>query len=138
MIELLLNDTVSKEITRTPDASFLDAAIVLSLDAPETDFEKKRSHESATISLGENYMSSCVMEHQQFLPVSVLALMWNISEANAEDICLMFSFMSLANISTQMIADVNNVGCISMIFTSSTVDNVHVKVVVRKNGIGAY
>lgn len=53
--------------------------------------------------MSELYTSLCVLENQQFVPVSVLARMWSRTEASAEDFCMSLSSMSLAKVSTQML-----------------------------------
>lgn len=94
-------DEISSEMELYPGASFLDSAIRVSLSVLEADFEKNSGHDAVDQSVSELYISLCVLKNQQFMPLPVLALMWNTSEAKTEEICLLFCSMSLAKISTK-------------------------------------
>lgn len=97
-------ENIQTEISLHPGASFLENAIRQSLAALAEDREEngRRVHEDE-YSLSELYASVCILENQQFAPVPVLARMWNMSEANAENVCASFSSMSWAKISTHVL-----------------------------------
>lgn len=96
---------LSAEVSLYPGDTVLESAIRLSLAALAADWEKRESrmHESASFSLSELYTSLCILVNQQFVPVSVLSRMWNVSETKAETICTIFASMSLAKISVQIL-----------------------------------
>lgn len=81
----------------------MDSAIRQSLAILEDEFQNGDGLDLHEHSLSDLYTSLCVLINQQFAPVPVLALMWRISEDNAEDICVMLSSMSLAKMPTQML-----------------------------------
>lgn len=96
---------VTEERALYPRATSLENAIGLSLVALAAKCEKIGSGiELEDYSINELYGSLCVLENQQFAPVPVLSRMWNISEANAQKLCILFSSMSLAKTSTPMLA----------------------------------
>lgn len=96
---------LSAERRLYPGDTVLDSAIRHSIGALTADWEKRESrmNESAIFSLNEMYTSFSILVNQQFVPVSVLSRMWNVSETKAETICSIFSSMSLAKISTRML-----------------------------------
>lgn len=98
-------DKVSDEMTLYPAASFLDNAIRLSLTALAAECEKTGGGilKTTEYSVSALYASLCVLENQQFAPLPVLSRMWNVPDATAEDICKMFSSMSLAKMSTRTV-----------------------------------
>lgn len=82
-------------------ASLLDSAISLSLSSLEEEAEAdgKGRHR---YTFREMYTSLCVLRHQQFAPVPVLSRMWDTTESSALDICLKYSSISLAKMTTQV------------------------------------
>lgn len=94
-------DEISNEMTVHPGVRFLENAIHLSLTALEVDFEKIGGHDSKEYYVRDLYDSLCVLKNQQAVPLSVLALMWNIPEAQTKNVSLSFSSISLAKISIQ-------------------------------------
>lgn len=98
-------ERLCQELELYPGCEFLENAIRLSLTAlaEECDTNARGVHESTEYSLSELYISLCVLENQQCVPIAVLARMWQTSESIAEEICFQFSTMSLAKISPLML-----------------------------------
>lgn len=94
---------IQTQISLHPGKSFLDNAIQLSLAALEEYRERNElvGNEGYQHALSELYVSLCVLETQQFAPISVLAKMWGVSESFADNVCVSFKSMSMAKISTQ-------------------------------------
>lgn len=97
-------ENISDEKTLHLVFFFLDYAIPVSLAALEDEVQKSRNGLQllTSFSVHDLYTSLCVLQNQQFAPVSVLARMWNVNESNAIDICTISSSMSLAKISKQV------------------------------------
>lgn len=70
-----------------------------SLRSLEEKFAKEETQQNFSIS--DLYSSLYVLENQKFAPVQVLSGMWGISEASANRVCLDFSSLSLAKLSSR-------------------------------------
>lgn len=73
----------------------LEGAIELSLEY----LEKINAPVSTQFSIYDMYMNLCVLEKQLWMPVPVLAVMWEVDDKSAECIAKLFSSMSLAKTS---------------------------------------
>lgn len=84
-------------------ASIMDSAIQLSLKYLGAE-QNEKSDSIDTFhmySIREMYTSLCVLDKQQWIPLSVLARMWAVDDMSARRIALSFSSMSLAKTSVQ-------------------------------------
>lgn len=81
-------------------ATVLDSAIRLSLNYLNSKL-KSISNVAFEHSIYQMYISLCVMEKQQWLPVAVLGRMWGVNDRNAARVAGLFKSMSLAKTSVQ-------------------------------------
>lgn len=87
--------------------SILNSAIKLSLEYLDSELKKMRDL-FPIYSMYEMYISLCVLEKLQCMPVSVLALMWRIEDTCAERIARLFASMSLGRTSRLPIGAMEN------------------------------
>ncbi len=81
----------------TVEGLSLNAGILLSLEYLEVEFVKWKAKCAVQIehTISDLYTSLCVLEHQTWVPVSVLAVLWSLDEDATMDIVNLFCDMSL-------------------------------------------
>ncbi len=78
------------------EGTSLNACILLSLEFLQDEFLKRKV--KTDHSIRDLYTSLCVLEHQGWVPVSVLRRLWQLDEDDAMDVVHLFSDMSLATL----------------------------------------
>ncbi len=74
----------------------LNTSIVLSLEFLEDELLRRKVKTERSVC--DLYTSLCVLEHQAWVPVSVLRRLWQLDEDEAMDVVHLFSDMSLASV----------------------------------------
>ncbi len=78
------------------EGASLNASILLSLEFLQDEFVTRKLKTDRSIS--DLYTSLCILEHQAWVPVSVLRRLWQLDEDEAMAVVHLFSDMSLATL----------------------------------------